>query len=68
VKGRIQTCYNNKKLFGEKPILPEDTQLYEIDRACYSGEYQDYQELKQRLSSINSVKNLSVPSLFIQSQ
>lgn len=68
VKGRIQNCQNNRKLFGDKPVLPEDTALYEIDRACYSGEYQDYQELKQKLSSINCVKNLAVPSLFIQSQ
>lgn len=69
LRARIKTCEENRALFGETlKIKAESVSLYELDRDCYNGLYEDYQGLKQKLSSINQVKNLKVPSLFIQSQ
>ena len=41
--------------------------LYELDKYCQQ-KTDDYQLLKQKLSSINSIKKLKVPAFFIQSE
>jgi hypothetical protein len=67
--GRIRACENNKKIFEQNlKISAESTNLYDIDKSCYSGPSEDYSGLKERLSSINSIRKLKIPSLFIQSQ